>query len=102
MGKHIYIFFFVQFRFDQGLSVTRSTPGMILFEYTGLLLFLPEAKTAATNLSFSFSFFLFYFIFFFLRKERSRIVVHDECYTHSTFGFFVFINLAMATFQLRM
>ena len=83
MGKHIYIFFFVQFRFDQGLSVTRSTPGMILFEYTGLLLFLPEAKTAATNLSFSFSFFLFYFILFFSQKRKeshcgARRMLHTQ------------------------
>ena len=68
MGKPIYIFF-RSIYIDQGLSVTRSTPGMILFEYTGLLLFLPEAKTAATNLSFSFSFFFLFYIFF-LRKEN--------------------------------
>ena len=90
MGKHIYIyifFFFVQFMFDQGLSVTRSTPGMILFEYTGLLLFLPEAKTAAKKS------FIFFFFFFFLRKERSRIVVHDECYTHSNLAFLFSLTL---------
>ena len=75
---------------------------MILFEYTGLLLFLPEAKTAATNLHFLFFFFFFLFYIFFSQKRKeshcgARRMLHTQ-----HVGFFVFINVAIATFQLRM